>query len=180
MILSAVCGLPLGLGEAGKALCLGQDEAKDKSGKALIRYFCSPCKPTKVNGGRTRNRPADAPEKWAQFIEYNRQDVVSERAIRSLLLRWNLDETEQRFWCLDARINENGTLTAIILALVALVYQVLGLFGVVPKISQDELTTVIGMVINLLCLLGIVVDPTTDGVSDSARALTYDTPRADK
>ena len=62
----------------------------------------------------------------------------------------------------------------------ALVYQVLGLFGVVPKISQDELTTVIGMVINLLCLLGIVVDPTTDGVSDSARALTYDTPRADK
>ena len=59
-------------------------------------------------------------------------------------------------------------------------YQVLGLFDVVPKISQDELTTVIGMVINLLCLLGIVVDPTTDGVSDSARALTYDTPRADK
>ena len=56
----------------------------------------------------------------------------------------------------------------------------LGLFDVVPKISQDELTTVIGMVINLLCLLGIVVDPTTDGVSDSARALTYDTPRADK
>lgn len=108
MILSAVCGLPLGLGEAGKALCLGQDEAKDKSGKALIRYFCSPCKPTKVNGGRTRNRPADAPEKWAQFIEYNRQDVVSERAIRSLLLRWKPDETEQRFWCLDARINENG------------------------------------------------------------------------
>ena len=78
------------------------------------------------------------------------------------------------------RFQNKATLTAIILALVALVYQVLGLFGVVPKISQDELTTVIGMVINLLCLLGIVVDPTTDGVSDSARALTYDTPRADK
>ena len=78
------------------------------------------------------------------------------------------------------RFHNKTTLTAIILALVALVYQVLGLFGVVPKISQDELTTVIGMVINLLCLLGIVVDPTTDGVSDSARALTYDTPRADK
>ncbi len=78
------------------------------------------------------------------------------------------------------RFQNKTTLTAIILALVALVYQVLGLFGVVPKISQDELTTVIGMVINLLCLLGIVVDPTTDGVSDSARALTYDTPRADK
>ena len=78
------------------------------------------------------------------------------------------------------RFQNKTTLTAIILALVALVYQVLGLFGVVPKISQDELTTVVGMVINLLCLLGIVVDPTTDGVSDSARALTYDTPRADK
>ena len=78
------------------------------------------------------------------------------------------------------RFQNKTTLTAIILALVALAYQVLGLFDVVPKISQDELTTVIGMVINLLCLLGIVVDPTTDGVSDSARALTYDTPRADK
>ena len=78
------------------------------------------------------------------------------------------------------RFQNKTTLTAIILALVALVYQVLGLFDVVPKISQDELTTVIGMVINLLCLLGIVVDPTTDGMSDSARALTYDTPRADK
>ena len=78
------------------------------------------------------------------------------------------------------RFQNKTTLTAIILALVALVYQVLGVFGVVPKISQDELTTVIGMVINLLCLLGIVVDPTTNGVSDSARALTYDTPRADK
>lgn len=78
------------------------------------------------------------------------------------------------------RFQNKTTLTAIILALVALVYQVLGLFGVAPKISQDALTTVIGMVINLLCLLGIVVDPTTDGVSDSARALTYDTPRADK
>ena len=78
------------------------------------------------------------------------------------------------------RFQNKTTLTAIILALVALVYQGLGLFGVAPTISQDELTTVIGMVINLLCLLGIVVDPTTDGVSDSARALTYDTPRADK
>ena len=78
------------------------------------------------------------------------------------------------------RFQNKATLTALVMALVALVYQVLGLFDVVPKISQDELTTVIGMVINLLCLLGIVVDPTTDGVSDSARALTYDTPRADK
>ena len=75
------------------------------------------------------------------------------------------------------RFQNKTTLTALVLALVALVYQVLGLFGVVPKISQDELTTVIGMVINLLCLLGIVVDPTTAGVGDSVRALSYDKPR---
>lgn len=108
MILSAVCGLPLGLGEAGKALRLEADEAKDREGKALIRYFCSPCRPTKVNGGRTRNLPTDAPDKWAQFIEYNRQDVVAERTIRKRLLRWEPDALEHRFWCLDARINELG------------------------------------------------------------------------
>lgn len=108
MILSAVCGLPLSLGEAGKALLLGEDEAKDREGKALIRYFCSPCRPTKVNGGRTRNLPTDAPDKWAQFIEYNRQDVVAERTIRKRLLRWEPDALEHRFWCLDARINELG------------------------------------------------------------------------
>lgn len=108
MILSAVCGLPLGLGEAGKALRLEADEAKDREGKALIRYFCSPCRPTKVNGGRTRNLPTDAPDKWAQFIEYNRQDVVAERTIRKRLLRWEPDSLEHRFWCLDARINERG------------------------------------------------------------------------
>lgn len=108
MILSAVCGLPLGLGEAGKALRLEADEAKDREGKALIRYFCSPCRPTKVNGGRTRNLPQHDTDKWALFIEYNRQDVVAERTIRKRLLRWAPDSLEHRFWCLDARINERG------------------------------------------------------------------------
>lgn len=108
MILSAVCGLPLGLGEAGKALRLEADEAKDREGKALIRYFCSPCRPTKVNGGRTRNLPQHDTDKWALFIEYNRQDVVAERTIRKRLLRWEPDSLEHRFWCLDARINEQG------------------------------------------------------------------------
>ena len=108
MILSAVCGLPLGLGEAGKALRLEADEAKDREGKALIRYLCSPCRPTKVNGGRTRNLPQHDTDKWARFIEYNRQDVVAERTIRKRLLRWEPDSLEHRFWCLDARINERG------------------------------------------------------------------------
>lgn len=108
MILSAVCGLPLGLGEAGKALRLEADEAKDREGKALIRYFCSPCRPTKVNGGRTRNLPQHDTDKWELFIEYNRQDVVAERTIRKRLLRGEPDSLEHRFWCLDARINEQG------------------------------------------------------------------------
>lgn len=108
MILSAVCGLPMGLDKAGKALGLPEDAAKDKEGKALIKFFCVPCKPTKTNGGRTRNLPEHDLEKWAKFIEYNRQDVVAERAIRRMLQEYKPDETEHKFWCLDQRINERG------------------------------------------------------------------------
>ena len=75
------------------------------------------------------------------------------------------------------RFQNKTTLTALVLALVALVYQVLGVCGVVPRVSQDQVTTIISMVINILCLLGIVVDPTTAGVGDSARAMSYDEPR---
>ena len=78
------------------------------------------------------------------------------------------------------RFQNKTTLTAIILALVALVYQVLSVCGVVPRVTQDQITTIAGMIINILCLLGIVVDPTTAGVGDSTQALTYDEPRADK
>lgn len=78
------------------------------------------------------------------------------------------------------RFQNKTTLTALVMALVALVYQVLGVFGVVPRVSQDQVTTIISMVINVLCLLGIVVDPTTAGVGDSTQALSYDTPRANK
>ena len=75
------------------------------------------------------------------------------------------------------RLQNKATLTALVMALVALVYQVLGVFGVVPRVSQDQVTTIISMAINILCLLGIVVDPTTAGVSDSVRAMSYDEPR---
>lgn len=78
------------------------------------------------------------------------------------------------------RLQNKTTLTALVLALVALVYQVLGVCGVVPRVSQDQVTTIISMVINVLCLLGIVVDPTTAGVGDSTQALSYDTPRAEQ
>lgn len=77
------------------------------------------------------------------------------------------------------RLKNKTTLTAIILAIIALVYQVLGLFGVVPGISESQITEVAGMVINLLCLLGIVIDPTTSGVSDSNQAMGYEVPKED-
>lgn len=75
------------------------------------------------------------------------------------------------------RFKNKVTLTAIVLAVIALVYQVLGLCGVVPAISQDQIVNVAGMVINLLVLLGIVVDPTTEGASDSTQAMDYEIPK---
>ena len=75
------------------------------------------------------------------------------------------------------RLQNKATLTALVMALVALVYQVLCVCGVVPRVAQDQVTTIVSMVINILCLLGIVVDPTTDGIGDSVRAMSYDKPR---
>ena len=108
MILAARCGLPMSLAGAGEALGLGEEQAKMKEGKALIRYFCLPCKPTKSNGQRTRNLPEHDPEKWATFKQYNGQDVDAERNIRNLLVYWQADETEHAFWVLDTEINERG------------------------------------------------------------------------
>lgn len=105
---AATLGLPGTLGAAGEALGLPEDKQKDKAGKSLIQYFCRPCKPTKANGGRTRNLPEHAPEKWAQFVEYNRQDVVTENAIREKLSIYPIPEDEQRLWELDQRMNDQG------------------------------------------------------------------------
>lgn len=106
MHLAAMNGLPMTLEAAGAALQL--DQQKLDTGKALIRYFCKPCAATKTNGGRTRNRPEHAPEKWAQFKEYCLRDTETERAIYSRLWRTRVTETERRVECLDARINERG------------------------------------------------------------------------
>lgn len=74
------------------------------------------------------------------------------------------------------RFQNKVTLTAIVLAVIALIYQILGIIGVVPAVSQETIVQLAGAVINLLVLLGIVVDPTTEGVNDSERAMTYDEP----
>ena len=86
MIWSAYMGLPLSLEGVGAVLKL-QDQ-KLKEGKDLIRYFCKPCKPTKANGGRTRNLPQHDSEKWILFKEYNHRDVEVEIAIKQKLARF--------------------------------------------------------------------------------------------
>ena len=107
MVLAASCGLPLKLDSCGKALGLPEDKAK-MDGTRLISYFCKPCAPTLANGGRTRNMPWHAPEKWARFKEYNKRDVEVENIIRRKLERFLPNETEQKFWQLDQRINDKG------------------------------------------------------------------------
>lgn len=77
------------------------------------------------------------------------------------------------------RFKNKATLTTIILAVVAFVYQMLGIFGVVPSISQDTIINLVGLIINLLVGFGIVVDPTTSGVADSEQAMGYEAPKAD-
>lgn len=86
MIWSAYMGLPLSL--EGVGAVLGLEEQKLKEGKDLIRYFCVPCKPTKVNGSRTRNMPSDAPDKWELFKKYNKRDVEVEMSIQQKLSRF--------------------------------------------------------------------------------------------
>ena len=108
MVLAASLGLPRSLAAVGDALGLGEDEAKLRTGKSLINYFCKPCRPTKVNGGRTRNYPGDAPEKWEQFKTYNVQDVVTEQAILQRLKQWRPDASENALWALDQKINDRG------------------------------------------------------------------------
>lgn len=107
---AATLGLPGNLAAVGASLGLPQDKQKDAAGKRLIDYFCKPCKPTKVNGGRTRNMPEHAPEKWEQFIEYNRQDVIAEAAIRDRLKIYEVPRKEQELWNLDQKMNDNGVL----------------------------------------------------------------------
>ena len=106
MVMAAYLTLPGRLADA--AVALGTTEKKMEEGKDLIRYFSVPCKPTKTNGGRTRNLPTDAPEKWAVYRQYNAQDVVTERAIRKALEKYPLPEQEWELYALDQQINDRG------------------------------------------------------------------------
>lgn len=102
------CGYTAGLEATGRALGLPEDKQKLNTGKALIRYFCVPCKATKTNGGRTRNLPHHDPDKWQLFKEYCCQDVVTEMEIERRLSTFPVPEFVQKQWETDLRINSRG------------------------------------------------------------------------
>lgn len=108
MVKGLYCGYPAGLKAIGDAMGLSEDKKKLATGKALIRYFCLPCKPTKSNGGRTRNLPKHEPEKWQLFKEYNIQDVITEKEIKKVLDKVTFPQTEQKLWELDMMMNAFG------------------------------------------------------------------------
>ncbi len=108
MMHSLYHGYPASLEAVGKALGLPEDKQKLNTGKALIRYFCVPCKPTKANGGRTRNLPHHDPERWALFKEYCAQDVVTEMEIERRLATFPVPDFVQKQWETDLTINARG------------------------------------------------------------------------
>ena len=106
LVWGAYMGLPLSLEEIGKVLKL--ENQKMIEGKALIRYFCVPCKPTKANGGRTRNLPEHDPVKWSTFIAYNKRDVETEMAIQQKLSKFPVPDFLWEEYHLDQEINDRG------------------------------------------------------------------------
>lgn len=102
------CGYTAGLDATGRALGLGEDKRKLNTGKALIRYFCVPCNPSKANGQRTRNHPHHDPARWELFKEYCRQDVVTEMEIERRLSAFPVPDWVQKQWEVDLIINARG------------------------------------------------------------------------
>lgn len=103
---SATLGLPLSLKDVGTVL--GLDKQKITAGKELVKYFCTPCKPTKANRQRTRNFPYHAPNKWQDFKKYNQRDVEVEMAISKKLSHYPVPQSEWEFYWMDQRINDRG------------------------------------------------------------------------
>lgn len=109
LVKAAYCSLPLSLGQLSEVLGL-EELGKKATGKALIKYFCSPCKPTKANGMRSRNMPGDDPEKWSEFKVYSEYDIHSEREVVKQLDRFSFPESERIAYLTDQAINDRGVL----------------------------------------------------------------------
>lgn len=108
MLQALYCGYPASLDAAGRAMGLPEDKKKLTTGKALIRYFCVPCKPSNANGNRTRNLPKHDPAKWKLFKEYNGQDVVTEMEIDRRLSAFPVPTFVQKQWETDLTMNARG------------------------------------------------------------------------
>ena len=108
MLHALYCGYPASLDAAGRAMGLPEDKKKLTTGKALIRYFCVPCKPSNANGNRTRNLPKHDPAKWKLFKEYNGQDVVTEMEIERRLSAFPVPAFVQKQWETDLTMNARG------------------------------------------------------------------------
>ena len=108
MLHGLYCGYTAGLDATGRALGIPEDRRKLNTGKALIRYFCVPCRPTKSNGGRTRNYPHHDQDKWKLFKEYNAQDVEAEMTIERYLSPFPVPDEVQKQWETDLIINNRG------------------------------------------------------------------------
>lgn len=108
MVWSAYMGMPLSL--EGSGAVLGLEKQKLTEGKELVRYFCSPCKPTAANGQRTRNLPEHAPDKWAAFKAYNKRDVETEMSIQAKLAKFPVPDNVWEDYRLDQEINDRGVM----------------------------------------------------------------------
>lgn len=138
MVWSATLGLPLSL--EGVGAVLGLEKQKLTEGKTLIRYFCIPCSPTKANGGRTRNYPADDPEKWKKFKAYNLRDVETEIGIQAKLSRFLVSGSVWSEYHLDQAINDRG-----IGVDMPFVHSAIDLDGISRELLTDELQKKTGL-----------------------------------
>ena len=138
MVMGLYNGLPRSLKDVGTVLSL--DSKKLEEGKDLVRYFCSPCKPTKANGERTRNRPGDDRDKWVTFVEYNRRDVETEMEIICRLLKYNPPDFVWEEYAIDQEINDRGVLIDM-----RLVDNSLEIDKVVNKKLYDEIKAITGL-----------------------------------
>ncbi len=135
---AAELSLPSSLADVGAAL--GLERQKMTEGKELIKYFCVSCKPTKSNGGRTRNMLGDAPEKWALFKEYCKRDVDVERQIAKKLEMYPISESEHRLYVLDQRINDRGVLVDLSLA-----QQAIKINSIQTAVATEQAYTLTGL-----------------------------------
>ena len=135
---AAELSLPSSLADVGAAL--GLERQKMTEGKELIKYFCVPCKPTKSNGGRTRNMPKGTPEKWSLFKKYCKRDVDVERQIAKKLEMYPISESEHRLYVLDKRINDRGVLVDLELA-----RQAVKLNSIQTAVATEQAYTLTGL-----------------------------------